>query len=904
TVFRFEARDDADAGRFTHLGRGAETLFGIEPERFETDPRWPWLLLDTEHARPPTEPVEFAVRDRERTAWLLAHCTPQVGPQGTTIYNGYWLDITARRETESRLAALFEYAPSGYVLFDIQRGITRCNPAALALFGVADRSVLLGRVLWFPGLSADTQANGQPSRERALELMREHERSRERVQSTEWRFQRADGHSFDAEVSVVALEWLGAHEYCAVIEDITLRKQAQAALLRARDVAESASRTKSSFLANMSHELRTPMNAIIGMTHLALEDELAPRQRDYIGKAHQSARDLLQIVNDILDVSKIEAGQLELEQIDFELDAVIDAMTDVLALRAEEKGLELLVSATPDLPRRLVGDPTRLRQILLNLGGNAIKFTERGEVTVGMAVASHDSEHIELHLWVRDTGIGIASDALARLFEPFVQADASTTRRYGGTGLGLAISRQLVEHMGGRTWVDSAPGQGSTFHFTARFGRSPTRALSRAWLAGELKGRRALLVDDNPAVLDVIAGMLESIGIEVERATSGEAALDLVARNGMPTWALLDWNMPGMDGLECARRLIERRTGDGPAIVLVTAFGGDDLARARGDLAIDGVLHKPVTLSSLYDCLLHTGAATHTTPPGVRPIARRTLPLDDPALQRLTGARVLLVEDHPLNRELAVELLRRAGVTVEVAGNGREALDRLGADSAGFDAVLMDCQMPEMDGYEATKALRADPRWQHLPVIAMTASAFADDRERALASGMNAHITKPLDVEVMLRTLARWIDAGVDRPDARPSGAAAAEPALAVETDPSVLDSADGLARCLGKTALYERLLRGFKDAESDAVQRMTDAVDASRWDEAVRMAHDLKGLAGTIGARALHASVAPLEAQLKARDVEAARVQLVRVTSDLTAALRDVDALLDAPTPAAERRH
>ena len=902
TVFRFETRSDTDAGRFTHLGHDAHDRFGVERERFETDPRFAWRAAGAPGERPPVEPLEFALRDGSRTRWLRTHCTPQTDEHGRTVYNGYWLDVTLRREAETRLAAVFEFAPSGYVFFDTQHGITHCNPAAVAMFGVADKAALLGRVIGYPGLSVTTQPDGRPSRERALELMREHRDSGQRVHNFDWRFCRADGTPFDAEVSVIALDWLGAPEFCAVIEDVTLRKQAQAALLRARDVAESASRTKSSFLANMSHELRTPMNAIIGMTHLALDDGLPPRQHDYVEKAHQSARDLLQIVNDILDVSKIEAGQLELERIDFELDTVIDAMADVLAQRAEEKGLELLFSGTPELPRRLVGDPTRLRQILVNLGGNAIKFTDHGEVTVGMELAAENDDNVDLHVFVRDTGIGIDSEALGRLFQPFTQADSATTRRFGGTGLGLAISRQLVEHMGGRLWVESTPGAGSTFHFTARFGRSPARALTRAWLSGELAGRRALLVDDNPSALDVLAKMLESIGIDVERAESGAAALEIVARSEPFTWVVVDWKMPGMDGVECARRIIEGRSGDAPSVLLITAFGRDDAARAVADLGIDGVLQKPVTLSSLYECLLQVRTAPpYAAAPGVRAIVRGGAQLDAALQQRLAGARVLLVEDHPLNRELACELLRREGMQVEVAENGREAIERLNRD-ADFDAVLMDCQMPVMDGYEATRALRADPRWQHLPIIAMTASAFADDRDRALASGMNAHITKPLDVEVLLRTIGQWVD-GAKRP--RPPTdplAPASEPVAAPAPAPApALDTTEGLARCLGKRELYHRLLRGFREGESDFEPRLSAALKARRWPDAVRIAHDLKGLSGTIGARALNASLQSLQQHLAEHDADAAGAELPQVAAELVRVLREIDTALQ---PDAPRRH
>ena len=468
---------------------------------------------------------------------------------------------------------MFEHASTSYLFFDAQHGVTHCNPATLRMFGTSDPHLLLGRIPWFPGLSTDLQADGKPSREHALEDLREHTRTGQRVRTFEWRFRRVDGRAFDAEVSVIALEWAGTPEFCAVIQDITTRKQMLAATEQAREAAEAASQTKSSFLANMSHELRTPMNAIIGMTHLALEDGLPDKQRDYIEKAHGSARNLLQILNDILDVSKIEAGQMALERIDFELESVVGEMADVLGLKADEKGLELLFSAAPDLPRRLVGDPTRLRQVLVNLGGNAIKFTETGEVTVGMEVTDQQLDTIELHAWVRDTGVGMSEEEVGRLFQPFVQADASTTRRYGGTGLGLVISRQLVERMGGKIWVESAPGQGSTFHFSARFGRSAPRAPARAWMANELRGRRALLVDDNAAALDVLGGMLESLGVSVDRADSGERALAMIATATQTyTWFLIDWKMPGMDGVECARRIVAEHPTLEPCIVLVTGF--------------------------------------------------------------------------------------------------------------------------------------------------------------------------------------------------------------------------------------------------------------------------------------------------------------------------------------------
>ena len=677
------------------------------------------------------------------------------------------LDATLRAQrerlgAEMLLGAVFTHASDGYLFFRPRRGITHCNPAALRLFGADDERQLLGRVPWLPDLSPEIQPDGRPSRERALELLRTHERSAERLQTWEWRFCRVGGGSFDAEVAVIALEWKGKGEaeFCAVIHDVTLRKQAEAAMQQAREAAESASRTKTSFLANMSHELRTPMNAILGMTRLALDGGLAGRPRDQVAKAHAAAHTLMDLLNDVLDVARLEAGQLELAQAEFDLPALLQEIAADLAAHAGAKGLPVEVVLGPGLPQRIAGDAARLRQVFAHLGGNAVKFTEHGHIVLSVD-AARDADAAWLHVRLSDTGVGLSGDELQRLFQPFEQADGSTTRRYGGSGLGLAISRALVERMGGRLWVDSEPGRGSTFQFTAKLG---------------------------------LAAAPEAAQVDAEA----------------------DTDAPG---------------------------------------------------------------------------------------HRLAGARILLVEDHPLNRELAGEVLRGAGMQVVTAQDGREALQRL-ADDGPFDGVLMDCQMPVMDGYAATRELRRNPAWQRLPVIAVTAGALATDREQALACGMNAQIGKPLDTELLLRTMAHWI---------APRGVAATPPAPRPQPAPSpsqsppapsvrspaappagaaAIDRARGLQHCLGNPVFYRRMLRGFRDTMLDFGPAVRAALAEGRTADARRRVHDLKGLAETIGALALQSDAQSLLQALPTAPPEAVEAGVAAIEAALAQVHAEIEVL------------
>jgi len=646
-------------------------------------------------------------------------------------------------------------------------------------------------------------------------------------------------------------------------------------LERAQHAAEAATQAKSEFLANMSHEIRTPMNAILGMSHLALKTGLDARQRNYVEKVHGAAESLLRIINDILDFSKIEAGKLEIETIPFHLGDVFDQLADLLGMRAEEKGLELLFALPVALPTALIGDPSRLSQILLNLCNNAIKFTEQGEVAVAVSLVERGDVRATLRFDVRDTGIGMTSQECARLFQPFTQAESSTSRRFGGTGLGLAICRHLVETMGGAIGVESEPGRGSTFHFTLPYALQPDAP--QAPEVGELRGMRALVVDDHPAVRELLRALLDSLGLQVEMASGGEAALAAVAGADLADrpfkLLLLDWRMPGMDGIECLERL-QRASGRHapPTVLMVTAFGreqAEGLLQARR-LQVAALLAKPVTPSALFNACLATLGHQPVHPS--RGTQRKEL------LQArqvgLAGVRILLVDDNPINQELACDLLERVGIVVSVASNGREALDQL--ETRRFDGVLMDCQMPVMDGYEATRALRLRPGQSDLPVIAMTANAMAGEREKVLAAGMNDYITKPVVVDELFATLARWL---------RP--AQAETPGSAASETLADLDKGAALAALGGDEELYQRLLCMFKEREASFETRFRSARAHDDVDEAVRCAHDLKSIAGSLGMPILQRAAQTLETALVAVHAQGrGEAQIDALLADVTRAL------------------
>jgi len=657
---------------------------------------------------------------------------------------------------------------------------------------------------------------------------------------------------------------LGFSGESGIVFDVTEEYEMRNALIHAKYDAEAANRAKSDFLARMSHEIRTPMNAIIGMSHLIQRTEVNEVQKDYLSKILSSAGVLMGIIKDILDFSKIEADKLQLEELPFRLDEVLKSLADVILVKAQEKQLEVIFDVSDDTPQHLIGDALRLSQVLINLTGNAVKFTPGGEILVNVGVVERTDQEVQLHFSVTDSGIGMTTEQIQTLFQPFTQADGTITRRFGGTGLGLAISKSLVEAMGGSIWVESQPGKGSTFHFTATLALAPEQP-THLLLPRDLRCLKTLVIDDSSSARESFADMLRALfTTPPDTAPSSEEALKKLLDPGAASipydLIFVDWHMPGRDGIETARLIKDRIRKTGGTSSLVLMINGYDLqsVRPQAQLAgVDAFLAKPTRPSDIFD----TVAALCGRQP--EPVSGSHIVVSKEKLDQIRGTRILVVDDNLFNQQVAESLLAQAGMVVEIASNGFQALEMV--EGSVYDLVFMDIQMPDLDGLEVTRRIRERHDASALPIVAMTAHALSEDRKKSLAAGMNDHITKPIDPEELLAMLIKWGNpergttqqAHVPQVDRQDAG----QPDIVF--DFAEIDHQSGLARCLGNVEAYLNLLRMFRQEYADYGKQCEELRTSREYAGIRHLAHSIKGPAGSIGARKLQTAANDLEQAL-----------------------------------------
>ncbi len=910
SVFDADLNLVAENAQFRRLLSLPDTLFDKPPTRFEDIIRF--NAARGEYGEGNVEATVQVIVDRARTT-SLSHQFERVRPDGMALeirggpmpaggFVSTYTDISARRQAEAEaqrsaqlLRGAIDAIDEAFVLFDPDDRLVFCNDKYRQIFAATAELMVAG--VSFEELIRKSAERGQ--RPGAVGRIDEWVAERMAVHrdGNSTLVQRLDdGRS----LRVIERKMPDGHTVGFRI-DITELVRASEQAQEAKTTAEAATTAKSQFLANMSHEIRTPMNAILGMLTLLRKTDLTSRQADYASKTEGAARSLLGLLNDILDFSKVEAGKMTLDPQPFRIDQLLRDLSVILSANVGTKDVEVLFDIDPALPRHLMGDAMRLQQVLINLTGNAIKFTTEGEVVVSLAVAHRDASTVLLQFGVRDTGIGIAPENQARIFSGFTQAEASTTRRFGGTGLGVAISQRLVGLMGGELKLDSALGKGSRFHFSIDLpvvvgGEGDANDIDQARaMAPDMPSLRALVVDDNPTAREVLERMGQSLGWKVDVAESGERALELLQNqtaNGVNYQAVfVDWQMPGLDGWETSRRIREvGLSGEAPVVVMVTAHDREMLSkRSEADQALlDGFLVKPVTASMLFDAVVDARSNREHPHPSRVGVANKG--------QRLLGMRLLVAEDNLNNQQVARELLEDEGAIVQIANHGQEAVDAVATAELVFDVVLMDLQMPVMDGFTATSRIRQELGMQTLPIVAMTANVMASDREACLAAGMNDHVGKPFDLNHlvrMLRKYAGWHEADIEITSRveLPLSVGVSEAATTAG-----VDIAAALNRLGDNPGLYRRMLDIFVKELAAMPLQLSNYVAADDVETALRLLHTLKGQAATLGAIALATDAAIAEKQLGAKpDTATAGATLRKISSCIAASHPALVGLLQA---------
>ncbi|MBP9491055.1 MAG: transporter substrate-binding domain-containing protein [Aliarcobacter sp.] len=711
--------------------------------------------------------------------------------------------------------------------------------------------------------------------------------------SWEQLFVKKDSSEFWARITMQAIDFADLEKgTVAIIDDISLEKQALEEIKKAKILAEESTKSKSEFLANMSHEIRTPMNAIIGMAYLALQTSLDEQQKNYIQKIDTASKNLLGIINDILDFSKIEAGKMTMEKIDFSLDDILANLSSLFMFQIEEKGLELLFDIDVKVPMALKGDALRLNQVLINLLSNAVKFTQKGEIIISIKLLSKDEQNAQIRFDVKDTGIGISKEHKEKLFTSFSQADSSTTRKYGGSGLGLAICKQIVELMGGTVGLESRPDEGSDFYFTIKF---ELQDIQKNFLeaSNNFSNLKILVVDDNASSREILENIIKSLKFEVKALCCGKEAIKELEKankeNSPYTLVLMDWMMPEMDGIETIKKINQNdKIEKTPTFIMVTAYNKDELIQKAKDANVFGFLEKPVSPSTLYDTILKA-FGKHIVINANESIKNNH---SFPEIKKLVqGAKILLVEDNVQNQEIATEFLQKANINIKIANNGKEAIEIL--ENEEFDGVLMDCQMPILDGYEATRLIRKIEKLKDLPILAMTANAMEGDREKCINSGMNDYISKPLDFNKFYETLIKWI-----KPKNSIIGEEQKEEIFKSDIKTLKIEGiniSQALNRMAGNQKLLLNQLKRFVKSQNSFEEKILTFVKNSDLESAIREAHTLKGLCGNIGADLLFEKAKELESYLKENGFDDKYADLIKVIkSDLDILINNIKATIE----------